>query len=1244
MQTTLLGIAIAIILALVAALVGPLMIDWGGYRALFEREATHLVGVPVHVTGAIDARLLPTPQLTLHDIEIGTGDKIRARAAAIEFALGPLVRGEWRASQLHLSGPQLSLGLDASGHVRAPKLALGFDPDTLTIDHLNIQDGTLTLINEANGGKLTLDKLWFNGSARSLLGPFSGEGAVTADGDLYPFRLTSGRYGDGKLTLHLSVDPVNHPLSIRADGALSLAGDVPRFDGKLNLTRPVGIAPGSKTKLSQPWQVSGKIKLTAASALMQGLEFQYGSEDKGFKLTGDAELKLGKHPRFDGVLSARQIDLDSTLAGDDGTRPPPAAALRKIAELAGGVFRPAFPMQIGIGIDQVTLGGNALQNVRGDISTDAQGWNLDRFEFRAPGFTEVRLSGRLAVADDRVAFTGPAALKTNNPKLLTAWLEGRNDAGKGALQPLSLRGDLTFASDRIAVEHLAAEIDRKKVNGRFAYVFASPAHPASFDAALHAPDLDIDAALGFGRALLAGSHIERPHDMTIAADIGHATVAGFSARDLSARVKVDAAGLRIDKLSVADLGGAAFSASGRIVTTPATQGTVQVDLDAPDVAPVIALVARFAPKTAAALERGAPAMNPARLHASLSVQSAQQPGAVARLALAGSLGKAALTLTAETNADIAKFDAGEVKLAGKLSAADGRLLLAMLGLDRAVAVGAGPGTLSFDADGPLRGDLKVEGKLSAGGLDARARGTLNAFAAKPSADLRARIARADLAPLRRAGSGRAALPVSFASHIVLAGRDLTLNDIDAGVAGATLRGKLGVTLGAPHRLRGEIDADRMDGAALVAAAIGMPAPADGKTAAWTWSDAPFGKGILGDYAGSIACKSRRVDLLPQLAAREVAATLRFGKDAVALDDVSGDIAGGRLGGSLTFRQGPDGLSAATKLSLVGADIDALLPSGARPPVTGTLTLSGEAEGTGLSPVALIGSLRGKGQFTLGDAQFAGLDPRAFDAVTQAVDDGLAIDANRISDVVSKALQSGRLSVKQAQGALAISAGQVRLTKFSADSDAAKLSLSGYLDLTGGTLDARLVLSGAGEGAGTRPDIFMALSGPVAAPQRSIDVSALTGWLTLRAIEIQARKVRELERERALEREREKKLEEERARAERQREQERERALERQRQERARAAQPPAAPAPNAKPTAPTTRAQPPAAADNNEAAATAPLSLTPKPKLKPKPKPKAAPARASRRQQAPALPPPLVIGPPPGGGSRPEASAVGPHH
>jgi uncharacterized protein involved in outer membrane biogenesis len=1117
LQTTLLGLAIAMILALVAALVGPLLIDWGTYRSLVEAEASHLIGVNVRVTGAIDARLLPSPRLTLHNIEIGGGkDKVRARSLGIEFALTPLMRGEWRATEMHLAGPRVSLGLDGSGHVRAPNISVAFNPDALSIERLSIEDGKLILTDAVSGASMMLDRFWFNGEARSLLGPFKGEGAVTIGGELYPYRIAVGRYGeDGALKLHINVDPVSRPLSIEADGELALAGGAPRFDGTLGLARPVGIAVRGTAQVTQaltlPWHVSGKIKVTAQSALMKDVEFQYGSEEQGFKLGGVADFKFGKRPRFKGVLSGRQIDLDRVLASGDGSSRPPAAALRQLAELGGGAFRPAIPVQIGIGIDQVTLGGSTVQNVRGDISAGAGGWNLDRFEFRAPGFTQVRLSGHLAVGAGGVAFTGPAEIDASDPKVLAAWLEGRGDIAQGDLRPLSLRGDITLGSERIAVERLKAEFDHKTVAGRLAYVFAAGNRPAKLDAALNAPELDIDAALGFGNALLAGSKIERPHDMTISADIGRATVAGFTARDARARLKVNGKGLQIDRLSVADLGGAAFSASGRIITgPPSPQGSMRVDLDAPDLTPVVALLSRFAPETAQALELRAAAMAPTKLHAQFTIEGAAA-ATKGKLEIEGRLGKVRVALNGQGRVDPVALTAGDMRLNGKLEADDGKVLVAMLGLDRLLAVEQGPGALTLAANGPARGELHVDGRLTAGGLEANASGTARLFADRPSAALHASIVRADAAPLRGASGGHAALPVTYSGRIALAGEDLTLSDIDASVGGARLRGKLALTLSEPRRLQGEIEADHVDGAGLVAAAIGMPAPASSKNAAWSWSSQPFAAGALGKFAGQVAVKARRVELLPRLTAREFRARLRLAKDEFALDDMAGDVASGRLAGQLSFRAAADGLKAHAKFSLVGADAASVLSSGARPPVTGSLGLVAEVEGTGLSPVALIGSLQGSGKITLTDAQLAGLNPRAFDAVTHAVDQGLTIDAARISDVVRKGLESGQLSVKRAQGAITVSAGQVRLDNVRADSKDADVSLSGDLDLTDGLINARLVLSGSSEAAGARPDIYMALKGSIAAPSRSIDVSALTGWLTLRAVENQAKQLRAIER-------------------------------------------------------------------------------------------------------------------------------------
>jgi uncharacterized protein involved in outer membrane biogenesis len=1117
LQTTLLGLAIAIILAVLTALVGPLLIDWSGHRSIFESEASRLVGAPVRIAGAIDARLLPSPRLTLNDIEVGQGDgKIVARSLGIELALAPLMRGDWRATELHLAGPQVTLRLDAGGQVRAPAFAAAFNPDALAVERLSVEDGKVSFVDAASGGAVTFNRLWFNGEAKSLIGPFKGEGAVTIGDELYPFRLSSGRYtDDGAIKLHVNVDPVNRPLSIETDGLLTLGDGAPHFDGTLSLAKPVGIGLRGTARLTQPWRLSGKIKANAESALIEQVEYLYGPEDQGLKLTGVADFKFGKNPRFDGVLSGRQIDLDRVLVAGDGTRPPPAAAIRELIELGGAAFRPAFPIAIGIGIDQITLGGNTVQNLRGDISTDTDGWNLDRFEFRAPGYSQVRLSGHLAVGADGVAFTGPAEIDANDPKVLAAWLEGRSDVPVTPpidLRTLNLRGDVTLGSEKIAIERMRAEFDRKTISGRLSYVFAAGQSQAKLDAALIAPELDIDAALGFGKALLAGSALARPRDMTIAADIGRASIAGFVARDASARLKVDAGGLQIDRLAVADIGGAAFAASGRIDTTqPTPRGSVNVDLTAPDMAPVMAVLSRFMPASVAALGRGSAAMAPARLRARLIVDGAA-PAALAKLSINGSLGKARLALNAQANADsiLSAGIAGELKLNGKLEADDGKVLLAMLGLDRVIEIEPGPGALTLTLNGPANGDLAVEGRLSAKGLDAKASGTARPFAAAPTAALQATVTRANAAPLRGAGDARPPLPVTFDGRVALNGDNLTLSDINANVGGTALRGKIGWLLASPHKISGSLDADTIDGASVLAAAIGMPTVAPGTDKSWVWSTEPFTDGAFGDVAGTLALKVRRLDLPAPLAVREFSAGLRFGKRDFAIDDLAGDIAGGRLAGSLVYKDTDTGLTAQAKLSLTGADAAALLPAAARPPVTGTLDVSADVAGSGLSPVALIGSLQGTGKLTLADAQLAGLDPRAFDAVTRAVDQGLAIDAGRIGAVVRTALEGGQLSVKRATGNLTVRAGQLRLTDVAVESRNADLTLTGNVDLTDGSLDARLVLSGASEAAGARPDIYMALKGPVASPARSIDVSALTGWLTLRAVDTQAKRLRAIE--------------------------------------------------------------------------------------------------------------------------------------
>ncbi|WP_323130405.1 hypothetical protein, partial [Sinorhizobium medicae] len=62
------------VVALFAALIAPLFIDWTSFRNDFEREASRIMGKPVVVHGSVDARLIPFPTVTLNDVRVGSSD------------------------------------------------------------------------------------------------------------------------------------------------------------------------------------------------------------------------------------------------------------------------------------------------------------------------------------------------------------------------------------------------------------------------------------------------------------------------------------------------------------------------------------------------------------------------------------------------------------------------------------------------------------------------------------------------------------------------------------------------------------------------------------------------------------------------------------------------------------------------------------------------------------------------------------------------------------------------------------------------------------------------------------------------------------------------------------------------------------------------------------------------------------------------------------------------------------------
>ena len=322
MQTTLLGLAIAFIIALMAALIGPYFIDWNQFRPQFEAEATRVIGAPVHVAGELDARLLPTPSLRLRSVMVGGPNdlgKIRADKLDVEFSLGSLMRGEWRADELTINGLSVDLGLDRQGRVELPASTGKFNLGSLSIDRLNLT-GRIALHDAASRSTLELNDIAFSGDVRSLAGAVRGDGNFMLSGLRYPFRVSSGPAGDGNGTrVHLNIDPGARPLSVDLDGVLSFEARAPRFDGALVLAVPAGLKAQGDAKGNvpiTPWKISAKVKADPAAAKLDQLDVSYGAEERALRFSGLGDVSFGASPLLHAILSARQLDADRFAAKD----------------------------------------------------------------------------------------------------------------------------------------------------------------------------------------------------------------------------------------------------------------------------------------------------------------------------------------------------------------------------------------------------------------------------------------------------------------------------------------------------------------------------------------------------------------------------------------------------------------------------------------------------------------------------------------------------------------------------------------------------------------------------------------------------------------------------------------------------------------------------------------------------------------------------------------------------------------
>jgi hypothetical protein len=1149
-QTTLLGLAIAFIIALVAALVGPYFVDWNQFRPQFEAEAAKVIGAPVRVAGELEARLLPSPTLRLRSVVVGGANdlgKVRADKLDVEFSLGSLMRGEWRATELTIGGMALDLGLDPKGAIDWPASNGKFSLGSLAIDRLHLT-GRAALHDALSHRTLELEDIVFSGDVRALAGSMRGDGSVTVSGSRYPFRVSSGQSPDGNGTrLHLNVDSGARPVSADLDGLLNFEGRSPRFEGAITWSAAAGVKGDKGDKgaapANVPWRVSAKVKADRTVAKLDQIEASYGADDIALKLTGTGELRFGVSPLLHAALSARQLDADRFAAREIAAADKPGAVKQNSGPNSGKdnaadpvrvlpvlrAMMSAFPQapiptELELAAEQIVLGGRSVQNFAGQLRSDAKSrdtngntnsWAVDRLELRAPGSTRVSLSGKTLDATSG-HFKGALTIESSDPDALVMWLQGRNEATYRSQNPFRLSGDVNIAADSVAIDNVKSEIDGGAVEGRIALTHDA-AKGAAFEAALKAERLDLDSAAAFARAVL-GPQGEWPERMLLSLAINHAISAGQDLHPFSAKLGYDPKAMTLDSLKIGEASGVALEGSGAFDRANAT-GKLALNSSAASLAQIASPIAALSPQLAARLNAMKLPPGRAQLKLVLAVDKdagrADRANAQVSIDLDAPQFKGSVTIAAKPgaasvrDADLDKLIHGDVAIETKLSSEQGSVLLALLGLDGTIAARDGPAQLQGSVTGAWGTPLRVKLDLTAAGFEAEAQGTTDSFvqefsakSVKASLSLKARGL--NLSPLfDLKPSDKLAQDVGLSSRVSLAGGKVTFDDIDGAIAGSRLRGRIAMTLDGERRIDGEVGLDALDLAPAFALMLG----AAGRDAA-----EPFGNGFLKGWRGQVAFQALRGVLPGGSEVRPLSGTVKGDGQSLVVDSIKGAIGGGEVGGNIEARSTPGGLALNTRLTLSGVDGAALHYRALAMPA-GRTSLQMTLASQGRSASALTGAISGNGTVTLEAARVSGLDPRAFEVAIRASDAGQPADDLRLRKLVEPALSGGALLVASAQIPFTIRDGRLRVTATALEAEGVRAIVSGGYDIPADQADVRATLTAPGAGAGqaSPPEIAIFAAGSPDALDRSVDVAALSSWLAVRAIDRETRRLDSIER-------------------------------------------------------------------------------------------------------------------------------------
>ncbi|HME84688.1 MAG TPA: hypothetical protein VKG91_09100 [Roseiarcus sp.] len=1154
MRSVLTIVAVALVAILSTALVAPLFIDWSAHRAEIESRLSAMTGADIVLTGPITVRLLPTSYLEAGGGSIsGRGEgapRLSFDSARLELALVKLASGKIRFSDIELDKPIMTMSRGKDGALRLPTLPSA-QAETAGFDRLLVKDGRIRIVASAAGVAREIDDVQLSAYASSLAGPFHVSGRFSGPaGAPVVVRLASEKAGPAGTPVRASVDAGPSWPALEFDGALADPGPGAKGPSLSGSGTLVGAVPGADGPMT--WRAAGQMTVDLDRAAIEKAQFRFGPEERAVSADGAATLTYASPARLAIEAKAKQANLDALLRrkGEDGVAP--ARVLATLSDALAPVLARTglVTVEAKLLADTVILGADTVSDVRASVRSTPGAPLHARFDLGLPG--QSRLSGEGDLETGAAAkFDGTIDFSSKDFALLRQWARpevsgfAANLAALGdALADRSalLSGHVEASAVGFSGRNVKITLDRSTLEGSLAFTSPIGADSGRLTMDLSSDLLNVDALpnVDAARALIGGLdlslslrartlHVARLNDTEI--DSG----------SLSLKVTKSGPNITLDRLSVADLGGANLDVQGAIGQDGiAATGHLRADR----LRDFALLVARLAPgEWSRALTERAALLSPTALaFEAHGVSGAVGAAAISSLKASGSIGQTQATFSL----DPGTRDDRQI-LTVSLDSPDSVALLRQLGLSGA-SVASGRGHVALQASGAWDAGYDLDGTATLAGANLAGRGRFLPTVEGDEARLfgSIKLNAANVAPLVAAlglaPAGGMIGPVDAGSDLTLRGDRWTASRLAATVAGVKASGNLvyqpvagpeapgaanpAVAQGeealdaaaakapapSPAEVTGELTLDRLPFAHLFALVLGPPQAAK---AGARWSDAKFATAPVNLPPLAVRLHVGTLDLADGLPSQGLSTMLRLDKDRLDLDDIAMKVAQGAASGRLTLRRDKE---TATLIGALSADRLAIV----RPGFSGRLGGTLEFASTGRSAEALIDGLAGSGTAQLAGAALARSDPAALErVVAKAQAPDAPLDETNIAYAFGVELNKAPLQIPDGTAPVALISGTLKFGPLIVARPRGGAVLDASLDLRRLSLETRLALASTSADlkfwSGPPPSATVTADDALDTQKRRLDVSALSAGLATQAIARESERIAALEadiRERA----------------------------------------------------------------------------------------------------------------------------------